>query len=57
MRFASFLFGGFTTMTVINPPEKEVAKRNSACGQLADNHVRQFFISKRHNSIVVKVKK
>ena len=31
MRFASFLFGGFTTVTVINPPEKKVAKRNSVC--------------------------
>ena len=26
MRFASFLSGGFTTMAVINPPEKKMAK-------------------------------
>ena len=29
VRFASFLSGGFTTMTVINPPEKKLAKRTS----------------------------
>ena len=27
VRIASFLSGGFTTMTVINPPEKKLAKR------------------------------
>ena len=27
VRFASFLSGGFTTMAVINPPEKKLAKR------------------------------
>ena len=26
VRFASFLSGGFTTMVVINPPEKKLAK-------------------------------
>ena len=29
VRFASFLSGGFTTMAVINPPEKKLAKRTS----------------------------
>ena len=29
VRFASFLFGGFTTMAVINPPESKLAKRTS----------------------------
>ena len=29
MRFASFLSGGFTAMTVINPPERKLAKRTS----------------------------
>ena len=29
MRFASFLSGGFTSMAVINPPEKKLAKRTS----------------------------
>ena len=29
MRFASFLSGGFTTMAVINPPERKLAKRTS----------------------------
>ena len=29
MRFASFLSGGFTTIAVINPPEKKLAKRTS----------------------------
>ena len=27
--FASFLSGGFTTMAVINPPEKKLVKRTS----------------------------
>jgi hypothetical protein len=27
--FASFLSGGFTTMAVINPPEKKLAKHTS----------------------------
>ena len=27
--FASFLSGGFTTMAVINPPERKLAKRTS----------------------------
>ena len=29
VRFASFLSGGFTTMTVMNPPEKKLEKRTS----------------------------
>ncbi len=29
VRFASFLSGGFTTMVVINPPERKLAKRTS----------------------------
>ena len=29
VRFASFLSGGFTTMAVINPPERKLAKRTS----------------------------
>ena len=29
VRFVSFLFGGFTTMAVINPPENKLAKRTS----------------------------
>ena len=29
VRFASFLFGEFTSMTVINPPERKLAKRTS----------------------------
>ena len=29
VRFASFLSGGFTTMAVINPPERKLAKRIS----------------------------
>ena len=29
VRFASFLSGGFTTMTVINTQEKKLAKRTS----------------------------
>ena len=29
VRFASFLSGGFTTMAVINPPEKRLTKRTS----------------------------
>ena len=29
VRFVSFLSGGFTTMAVINPPERKVTKRTS----------------------------
>ena len=29
VRFPSLLSGGFTTMAVINPPERELAKRTS----------------------------
>ena len=29
VRFASFLSGGFTTMAVMNPPEKKLKKRTS----------------------------
>ena len=29
MRYASLLFGGFTTMAVINSPERKLAKRTS----------------------------
>ena len=29
VRFASFLSGGFTTVAVINPPERKLAKRTS----------------------------
>ena len=29
LHFASFLSGGFTTMAVIKPPEKKLAKRTS----------------------------
>jgi hypothetical protein len=29
VRFASLLSGGFTTMAVINPPERKLAKRTS----------------------------
>jgi hypothetical protein len=31
VHFASFLSGGFTTMTVMNPPERRLAKRTSVC--------------------------
>ena len=37
MRFTSFLSGGFTTMVVINPPEKKLAKHTS------DNHYHPRF--------------
>ena len=29
VRFASFLTGGFTTMAVLNPPERKLSKRTS----------------------------
>ena len=29
VRFASFFSGGFTTMTVLNPPERKLAKRTT----------------------------
>jgi hypothetical protein len=29
VRFASFFSGGFTTMVVMNPPEKKLEKRTS----------------------------
>ena len=31
VRFVSFLSVGFTTMAVINPPERKLAKRTSVC--------------------------
>ena len=34
VRFASFLSGGFTTMAVINPPERKLAKRTSVYWEL-----------------------
>jgi hypothetical protein len=34
VRFASFLSGGFTTMAVINPPERKLAKCTSVCSLL-----------------------
>ena len=34
VRFASLLSGGFTTVAVINPPEKKLANRTAVqCGQ------------------------
>ena len=35
VRFASFLSGGFTTMTVINPAEWKLAKRTSVVSLLS----------------------
>ena len=37
VRFASFLSGGFTTMAVINPPERILAKRPSVQFSKADS--------------------
>ena len=39
MHFASFLSGGFTTMAVMNPPEKKLEKHTSVhcCKNLLDN--------------------
>ena len=34
VHFASFLSGGFTTMAVINPPERKLAKRTSVHCQI-----------------------
>ena len=40
VRFASFLSGGFTTMAVMNPPEKKLEKRTSVqCSDLAKNRI------------------
>ena len=36
MRFASFLSGGFATMTVIYPPERKLAKRTSVEWKIVD---------------------
>ena len=40
VRFASLLSGGFTTMAVINPPEKKLANPTSVCSglQIFFNH-------------------
>ena len=37
VNFASFLSGGFTTMAIINPPERKLAKRTSVqCTECQD---------------------
>ena len=38
LRFANFLSGGFTTMAVINPPEKKLEKRTSL--QCSDHQIK-----------------
>ena len=44
VRFASFLSGGFTTMVVINPPERKPAKRTFVhCSGLISYHFLIFF--------------
>ena len=44
MRLASFLSGGFTTMTVINSPEKKLAKRTSL--QCIDRFLEQAVVNR-----------
>ena len=42
VRFASFLSGGFTTMAVINPPERKLVKRTSVdCGGLGKEKAKE----------------
>ena len=44
MRFASFLSGGFTTMAVINTPERKLAKRISVqCTEGFEDGRRKLF--------------
>ena len=42
VHFASFLSGGFTTMAVINPPERKLVKRTSVQSTVSNFTV--FFI-------------
>ena len=49
VRFASFLSSGFTTMAVINPPEKKLAKRTSvhcSCSREVGKHVANIRLKK-----------
>ena len=49
VRFASFLSGGFTTMIVINPPEKKLAKRTSGqWGAWGDAFFQGAFVFNRY---------
>ena len=51
VRFDSFLSGGFTTMAVINPPERKQAKRTSVhCPIFQKPMVREFFKNSGRNS-------
>ena len=44
VRFTSFLSGGFTTLAVINPPERKLAKRTSVhCLLLSVKTLGDFF--------------
>ena len=49
VRFASFLSGRFTSMAVMNPPERKKAKRTSVFNRLVSkglfdhSHVTEFF--------------
>ena len=44
VRFASLLSGGFTTMAVINPPEKNLANRTSVQMERSYGFPSNFFI-------------
>ena len=49
MRFVSLLSGGFTTIAVINPPERKLAKRISVqCAKKFTQCSRGLFYSKRY---------
>ena len=53
VRFASLLSGGFTTMVVINPPERKLAKRTSVhCFEFAQLYFgrNQFFFKFLQNA-------
>ena len=56
VRFVSLLYGVFTTMTVINPPEKKRAKRTIVhCGtviEIINNMARHNLIDTKYQQMV-----
>ena len=50
VRFSSFLSGEFTTMAVINPPERKLAKHNSVQWVILDPPPTSFWVNPMKSS-------
>ena len=53
VRFARFLSGGFTTMAVLNPPERKLAKPDHAACATVPPHARPCCYSRRMRALVL----